>query len=136
VDYADHLCPISQGMNAVLAPQHLFALQTFHAWGVDDEIGSSENLVILISHENQVNELLTRTGSGYRVITLDLPNEEERFAFAELLMSLRSRGRAKDFAPLSEDLSLQEFARISGGLRLRDIEGLFRQAQAQGGTKR
>jgi SpoVK/Ycf46/Vps4 family AAA+-type ATPase len=132
VDYADHLCPISQGMNAVLAPQHLFALQTFHAWGVDDEIRASDNMVILTSHENLVNELLTRTGSGYRVVTVDLPGEEERLAFTNLLLSLRIRGRAKDFAPLSEDLTPQEFARISGGLRLRDIEGLFRQAQAQG----
>jgi len=132
VDYADHICPTAQGMNAVLAPQHLFALQTFHAWGVDDEIRASDNMVILISHENQVNELLTRTGGGYRVITVDLPGEEERLAFTNLLLSLRTRGRAKDFAPLYADLTPHQFARISGGLRLRDIEGLFRQAQAQG----
>ena len=101
--------------------------------GVDDEIRATDNMVILISHENQVNELLTRTGSGFRVITVDLPWEEERLAFTNLLLSLRTRGRAKDFAPLSEDLTPQEFARISGGLRLRDIEGFFRQAQAHGG---
>lgn len=132
VDYADHLAPISQGMNAVLAPQHLFALQTFHAWGTDDEIRATENLVILISHENQVNELLTRTGSGYRVIIVDLPSEEDRLAFTELLLNLRKQGRAKDFASLAEDFSPQEFARLSGGLRLRDIEGIFRQSAAQG----
>ncbi len=132
VDYADHLCPISQGMNAVLAPQHLFALQTFHAWGTDDEIRAAESLVVLLSHENQVNELLTRTGSGYRVIMVDLPSEEDRLAFTELLLSLRTQGRAKDFAALADNLSPQEFARRSGGLRLRDIEGIFRQAAAQG----
>jgi SpoVK/Ycf46/Vps4 family AAA+-type ATPase len=132
VDYADHLCPVSQGMNAVLAPQHLFALQTFHAWGVDDEIRVSDNIIVLISHENQVNELLTGTGSGFQVITVDLPSEEERLTFVNLLLGLRTRGRAKEFAPLSADLTPQEFARVSGGLRLRDIEALFRQAQARG----
>lgn len=134
VDYADHLCPISQGTNAVLSPDHLLALQTFHTWGTDDAIRAADNLILLISHENQVNDLLVRSGSGYRVIWIDLPNGEERSVFTELLQRLRSQGRARDFAALDEQLPLQDFARMGGGLRLRDIEGLFRQAAAQGTT--
>jgi len=134
VDYADHLCPISHGTNAVLAPEHLLALQTFHAWGTDDTIRAAENLVLLISHENQVNDLLVRTGSGYRVIWIDLPGEEERRGFTQLLQTIRGNGRARDFAALDSDFPLQEFVRTSGGLRLSDIEGLFRQAAAQGSS--
>jgi len=132
VDYADHLCPISQGTNAMLAPQHLLALETFHTWGTSDRIRAAENLIFLISHENQVNDLLVRTGSGYRVIWIDLPNEAERRSLTALLLQLRQQGRARDFADLDMGLSLQEFLRMSGGLRLRDIEGLFRQAAARG----
>lgn len=132
VDYADHLCPISQGTNAMLAPQHLLALETFHTWGTSDRIRAAENLIFLISHENQVNDLLVRTGSGYRVIWIDLPNEAERRSLTALLLQLRQQGRARDFADLDTGLPLQEFLRMSGGLRLRDIEGLFRQAAARG----
>lgn len=134
VDYADHLCPISQGTNAVLAPDHLFALQTFHTWGTDDAIRAADNLIVLMSHENQVNDLLTRSGSGYRVIWIDLPDEEQRSVFTKLLQQLRSQGKARDFAGLEEQFPLQEFVRMGGGLRLRDIEGLFRQAAARGVT--
>lgn len=134
VDYADHLCPVSQGTNAVLSPDHLLALQTFHTWGTDDAIRAAENLIVLISHENQVNDLLVRSGSGYRVIWIELPNAEERSEFTELLQRLRNEGKARDFAALEERFTLQEFVRMGGGLRLRDIEGLFRQAAARGDT--
>jgi hypothetical protein len=128
IDYADHLAPHSQGLNAVLAPQHLLALQTFHSWGNDDTIRSTDNLIILLSHENQINDLLTKIGSGYFVITIELPNEEVRYAFANLLLDLRDRGR--DFGALADGFNLNDFARLTSGLRLRDIEGLFREAGA------
>jgi SpoVK/Ycf46/Vps4 family AAA+-type ATPase len=130
-DYADHLAPGSQGTTAVLSPQHLIALETLHLWGSDDAIRATDNLIILISHENQLNELLLRSGSGYRVIQSDLPTEAEREGFIQLLLTLRTEGRANEFGVLTEDLTPTELARITGGLRLRDIEELLRLAAAQ-----
>jgi hypothetical protein len=130
-DYADHLAPAAQGMNAVLSPLHLHALEILHAWGTDDAIRATDNLVILISHENQLNELLLRSGSGYRVVQVDLPTAAEREAFIQFLLTLRSQGRATAFGELEEDLTPPELARITGGLRYRDVEELFRLAAAQ-----
>jgi transitional endoplasmic reticulum ATPase len=131
LDYADHLAPAAQGMNAVLSPVHLHALETLHMWGTDDAIRSTDNLVLLISHENQLNELLMRNGSGYRVIPVDLPDETEREAFIRFLLHLRSRGR-DEFGALGDGLTPDELARITGGLRYRDLEELFRLAAARG----
>jgi SpoVK/Ycf46/Vps4 family AAA+-type ATPase len=131
-DYADHLAPAAQGMSAVLSPLHLHALEILHAWGTDDAIRATNNLVILISHENQLNELLMRSGSGYRVVQVNLPTEAEREAFIHFLLALRSRGRTTAFGELGKDLTPSELARITGGLRYRDVEELFRLAAAQG----
>ncbi len=133
-DYADHLCPSSRGMNIAVNPEQLTAIQTFHAWGNDEAILASENMVILVSYEYQVNELLMQTGSGYRLIMLDLPCEEDRLAFTELLLEARQKGRARDFADLEKGFEPKEFAQRSAGLRLRDIVALFQQAAAQGNS--
>jgi len=134
VDYADHLAPPSQGMNALLAAHHLLALQTFHSWGTDDRIKATDNLVVLISHEDHINELLRRAGSGYYVLYVELPDESERLSFTNLLLNLREQGRRGDFAPLEADITPEVFAKITGGLRLRDIEGIFRQAASEGNS--
>lgn len=131
VDYADHLCPIAQGTNAMLAPEHQLALQTFHLWGVDEGVRSGRSRIVLLSHENQIHELLTRQGSGYRVLHIPLPSAWERRGFTEHLLSLRDRGREREYAALESRLPLNEFAELSSGLRLRDIVTLFRQAAAQ-----
>jgi SpoVK/Ycf46/Vps4 family AAA+-type ATPase len=132
VDYADHLVPASQGMNAILNPLHIHALEVLHSWGIDDAIKTTENLVVLISHENQVNELLTRGGSGYHVVQVDLPSLDERLIFINQLCELRKKGRTKDFGGLPEDLSPQELTRVTSGLRYTDIEEIFRLAAAKG----
>jgi transitional endoplasmic reticulum ATPase len=126
VDYADHLVPAAQGLSAVLTREQLAVLETLHGWGNDDAIRAGQNLVILISYENQVNELLRQGGSGYRTIRVELPGPEERAAFLGVLF--RSRFKCR----LEADLSVEELTRLTGGLRLIDIEGLFRRAAASG----
>ncbi|MCS6918691.1 MAG: ATP-binding protein [Fimbriimonadales bacterium] len=130
VDYADHLAPLAQGTNAMLAPEHQFALQTFHQWGVDDSVRTARSRITLISHENQLHSLLTQQGSGYRSIHIPLPSTGERRGFTEQLLFLREHGREREFALLDSRLPLTEFAELSSGLRLRDIEALFRYAAA------
>lgn len=130
IDYADHLVPSSQGTSAHLSQPHILALETLHAWGRDDAIRKTENLIILISHENQVNDLLMRGGSGYRTLQIDLPSQDERRQFIELLSGVLSGSSHTDPAILSDELSLEELARITSGLRFTDLEALFRLAAA------
>lgn len=135
VDYADHLCPVAHGSNALLSQEHLLALQTFHSWGTNDAIRAAQNLVILVSHENQVNDLLVRMGGGYRTVWIDLPSDPDRRQFTDLLLQLRVQ-RMGEFASLGDDLTPEEFVRMSSGLRLTDIERLFRRAAQEGAISR
>ncbi|MFN3929839.1 MAG: ATP-binding protein, partial [Thermoflexus sp.] len=78
----------------------------------------------LVSHEDQVHELLRGPG-GYPVIPVDLPDLAMRRRFGEWLA-------VQGWLSLEEGFSLEEWARISGGLRLRDLEDLARAAAAEG----
>lgn len=128
IDYADHVAPAGQ-----TGTESLEALQVLHAWGQDDDIRATRNFAILISYENGVAKLLTRAGA-YRTIPLDLPGEGERLGFTDYMMDLRRQGYADVLGNLDPDLSTTDFARISSGLRLQDIEQLMRQGGARGST--
>lgn len=123
IDYADLIVPNAQGLtSAVLSPTHMNALEILHGWSIDDAIRHTNNIVLLISYENQIHELLMRAGSGYSVIQVGLPDEEQRLNFTQFLLK-------QGYGQLG--LSIEEFARVTGGLRLADIEGLLRLSSAE-----
>jgi hypothetical protein len=62
LDYADHLVPDPAGMNALLTREHLQIAEILHEWGLDGRIRRTRNRIFLISHENQVHDLLRRSG--------------------------------------------------------------------------
>lgn len=125
IDYADFVAPNAQGFSsAILSPTHMNLLELLHGWGVDDPIRNTDNLVFLISYENQIHELLMRSDSGYRVLQVDLPDELQRMAFTQFLLQ-------RGYGQLERALSVEEFARITSGLRLADIEELFRRSLAE-----
>ena len=124
VDYADLIVPNAQGFtSAVLSPMHMNALEILHGWGIDDAIRHTSNIILLISYENQIHELLMRAGSGYSVIQIGLPDEEQRLNFTRFLLE-RGYGQLR--------LPIEEFARVTGGLRLADIERILRLSSAEG----
>lgn len=129
VDHADNLAPASPGTAAMLHPVQQRALEILHSWGTEDRVRTGGHFVALISHANGLNELL-RSG-GYRTIPVDLPAEKDRRTLIDLIMAERSAGRST-FGTLAEDLSEEELAGISGGLRIVDILQLFRHAASAG----
>ena len=119
LDHADLLAPNAQGLtSAVLSPIHMNILEILHGWGIDDAIRQTQNLCLLISYQNEVHELL-RQGGGYRVIQVNLPDEEQRLLFTRFLIE-------RHYGQLAEELEAESFARITSGLRFEDIEELFR----------
>lgn len=132
IDYADHLVPEAQGMGALLNPAQVTALEILHSWGMDDAIRRSSNLVVLISHENQVHGLLTGAGTGYRVVQVGLPDEADRRQFITRLLELRTNQNVARLGTVAPGFTEEELARVTSGLRLRDIEDLFRLAGARG----
>lgn len=123
VQYADLLAPTSEG-SVFLQPEQQVILETLHRWGSDDAIKQAQNIVILISYEGGVNSLLTRSGV-YQPIQIALPNEATRQEFINLMLSTTKEGN-KRYASLEDGFNPEEMSRTSNGLRLTDIESLFR----------
>lgn len=121
VQYADLLAPTADG-SVFLQPEQQVVLETLHRWGADDAIRQAGNVVILIAYETQVNALLTRSGT-YETIEVPLPDRAMRRAFIDLM---RNAGDGDRYAPLAEGFTADEMARTSNGLRLTDLEALFR----------
>uniref|UniRef100_A0A7C3WV81 Uncharacterized AAA domain-containing protein ycf46 n=1 Tax=Dictyoglomus turgidum TaxID=513050 RepID=A0A7C3WV81_9BACT len=123
VQYADLLAPVAEG-SIFLQPEQQIVLETLHRWGADDAIRQAQNIVILISYEGGVNSLLTRSGV-YQTIQIPLPDEATRHEFIHLLLNLTD-GVNRKYAKLEDGFTAEEMSRVSNGLRLIDIEALFR----------
>ncbi len=120
LDYADHLAPASNGMNAMVGQMHLAVLEVLHSWGMDENIRSTDNLILLVSYESQVSELLLRGGVGYKRLDLSLPSDSVRQQFLEVLAA----NVEGEEAVLSE-IPLEELTRMTSGLPLVEIEELM-----------
>lgn len=123
VQYSDLLAPLSEG-NAFLEREQQITLETLHRWGSDDAIKQSQNIVLLISYEGGVNSLLSRSGV-YTVIQVPLPDIQMRQEFIEFMDNIKANNKKK-FASLEDGFTIEEMVRNSNGLRLNDIESLFR----------
>jgi len=133
-DYPQHFVPATQGMAALASPEQQLALEYLHRWGRDEQIRATRNRILLLAPDGSLlHELLLEASSGYRVLRLGLPASDERRQFLDLLRTLHERGRT-EFARLEADLSSEQAAALSAGLRLLDLESLARAAAAQGGV--
>ena len=122
VQYADLLLPEAQEAN-FLQPEQQRRLEIVHRWGTDDRIRQVGSAVILIAHEESVSGLLTQSGA-YKTLRVPLPEEETRGEFIDLMISADEAGGEEEV--LEEGFGPVEMARMTNGLRLRDIETLFR----------
>ena len=92
--------------------------ETLHRWGYDRLIRSSQNMVVLLTPERAaVAESLVSADSGYSVMPVPPPDEQERASFI-------SRLRGED-APGAETTRL---ARLSTGLRFADLQQIVLEA--------
>lgn len=123
VQYADLLAPHADG-SVFLQPEQQVLLETLHRWGADDAIRQARNLVILISYEGGTNSLLTRSGA-YKAISVQLPDLSTRREFINMMLA-GSGGKEAKYARLDQGFTAEEFSRVANGLRLTDIEALFR----------
>lgn len=130
LDYADQLAPQSTGP-ASLREEQARTLELIHSWGQDDTVRSRGSFLALISYENAVSPLLTQNGR-FRLVRVDLPDEDSRLGFVRQLEALRESAQASPIGRLSPDLGATEMARVAAGLRLTDIEELLRKAGSSG----
>ncbi len=147
LDYADHLAPEPGPATVVgLAPDQLATVELLHAWSLDDDIRRSGNFLVLIDQHNGLSRTVG-VDSGYQAIDIDLPDEPTRLGFTRYLGGVAGTltgengaagggpGAVSDgqrLGQLAADFTGAAFARATSGLRLMDIEALFRHAGATG----
>ena len=130
VDHVEGLAP-SSGPAGSLARDQQVALEVLHGWGMDAAIRAAGNMVVLVSRQDQVHELLRSGSCGYRTVSVPLPDLPTRQQALEQVAGLVARGRS-DLADVEPATSRVRVATASAGMRLDDLLRLSRQAARTG----
>lgn len=126
IDYAEHLAPAVH-TSAAAPDESTFVAESLHTLANAPALRKSKNLLICLVREGLQNSLLSDL---YRV-ELPFPDEPQTKAFIELALTRRDSKGGAQYGPLEEGFSEQELARLTRGLRLRDVEAMLREARAQ-----
>lgn len=120
LDYAETIAP--SGDLSFMSELDKRALVSLQRWSSDPALLASDNLVILVTE--QLLELHRKVLASPQLahVAVPLPNEEERERFI----------RAQDLAGIDLQMSEHDLARVTAGLTLLQIRGLFRVAREGG----
>ncbi len=124
VNGGDLICP--ENDPAMLTPDQLRTLSALIELGLSDSFRRSGNVLVVKTLQANVNRALLRSGA-FRLVSVPLPAESMRREFSDSLFRLQG------YAQPEEDLTLDEFARLTNGCRLIDLEGIARKRQLDGG---
>ncbi len=119
VDFAEFLTP--HGTSDGLHPDTTRLIEIMMRLAHDDEIRRRGSFAIGINQFGPVHELIQR---NWATIDLPLPSEEDRRQFYNVI------SKNSCFATLDDGITLDEFADLSRGCRLRDIEFVMRESKA------
>ncbi|HEY1388506.1 MAG TPA: ATP-binding protein [Ktedonobacterales bacterium] len=129
VDYAEKILPYQLGEGHGDRRQ-MQMMEVVQRWALDPEIARSKNINILFARNiGLIPKTLYSDGSGCNAIRVPLPNEHERLAY---LNYLHTRERRRMAALIGFDGNVESYlpqmARLTQGMRLRDIENAVRRA--------
>lgn len=126
ITFAEHIVPADPNIAASLGRDAVVLKEMLQRCANSDAIRATDNLVVLLTAERSaIHADLLRADSGCHVIKVDLPNEESKRGYIEVMDRL-------GLASLSPEMDKDLLSKVTTGLRLRDIDALFRRAQAQG----
>jgi len=126
IQYGEHLASGIDTPSASGEAESVQAAEILHQIALDDEIAAGSSRVALITFEGMPSRLLSCSPS-YRSISVGLPVEEERDDFIKFIENLRTSGRS-EFGELDKGLRPDELTRVTAGMPLLEIEGLYREA--------
>ena len=131
LDYFGHLAPASAaGTSSAMAQEQLVLLEILHGWSLDDAIRHAGNFVVMIDHQNSFHSLIEHQG-GFRSIRIGLPDAPARERFVHFLSTRPGRGSQRMGGPV-DGFPVEELVHLANGLRLVDIEELFRRSGVTG----
>ena len=128
LDYGETIVPeSSQG----LSEADRSAQVTLSEWASQIETEVESLVMILVAEENELHERLRRSSAHWEPIHIPLPSLEERAAYIEMRLAEeaeQAKAAGVAVATLAEGFSVQEMARLTTGLRLRDCEDIILRA--------
>jgi SpoVK/Ycf46/Vps4 family AAA+-type ATPase len=128
LDQADLIIPATG--KAQMGDERLATLATLLSWGQDPVLARQQNPILLLtSHLEDIHSDLLVSSSGFRVIEQPLPDEQTRLAY--LTWYLQEHRREMPI-PLV-DLTIEELARVTAGLDLRQVEDVLLVGASQAG---
>lgn len=132
-----------------MSPDDRTNLVTAIQWGIDSEIASTGNLVIMTAVNAQdIHANIRDASAKYEAILVDLPAMTEREEFAELLKErnaqdvewrnkkLAEGGSDERVQPYNWEMTTTEFARATAGLGLIHLEDIALRAAYSGALTR
>ncbi len=121
-DYVEHIAPNPQ--YGGIADDKIIAAETIHKVVNSPQLRESGNIVITVARDGLYNPLL----NDLERVVYHLPDENEIASFAKVVLEKTDAGD-KRYAPLSHDLSVETFGRLTKGLKLKDCEDIFLEAK-------
>jgi len=124
LDYTEHISPSFHTASAA-SEEAICVTETIHSLSTNPRLKKSENVLICnVGREDLHNSLLNEL---YKY-TFSYPNEKETKEFIDILQQ-RSQDPTTKYAQIDEQISTTEFSRLIKGLKLSDIEDIFKEAK-------
>ncbi len=127
VDYTEHLAPSVQS-SAAAADEQTFVSETLHMLANAPALRKSGNRLICLAREGFQNTLL----NDLFCVEVPFPSEAQIGGFLKLALGRRDSAGEPQYGLLADDLSDTDVARVTRGLRLREVEAILWEARAQG----
>ncbi|MBA2679424.1 MAG: ATP-binding protein [Ktedonobacteraceae bacterium] len=122
IDCTDYLCPPAN--KASMAPDALDVLATLQYWGNDRTLMAQGNPVFLLTRRlSDIHEDLRDSDSGYKTISIELPDERARISHIAWYQQYRMQ-KALPAIPFV-DLTIADVARMTAGIGLHDVEDIL-----------
>ncbi|MCG3157896.1 MAG: ATP-dependent zinc metalloprotease FtsH [bacterium] len=125
IDYTEHLAPAVQ-TSAAAAEEHTFVAESLHMLANAPALRKTKNLLLCITRDGFQNSLL----NDLQKVEFPFPDEAQTLAFIQLALK-RNKTKKQEYADLEAGFKEDEFARLTRGLRVREIEAMLREARAE-----
>jgi SpoVK/Ycf46/Vps4 family AAA+-type ATPase len=124
IDYAETIAPMTE---AAPSAEDRTALVMLDEMGRDAQIGQLQHIVVAITSDlHDMHERLRRSGARWEQIEIPFPSFEERTTFIRTLLE-----NPENEVRLADDLTYEDIARLTTGLRYIDLEDIVLRASYQ-----
>ncbi len=123
----DRITP-EPSVSGVQPPEHMAVEEVIESWGASPDLRATGNIVIALSRD--AGKVSAPVRNAWVRFSEPLPDRCRLLAFMRQLQSANAETGA--YAPLEEGVTLEGFANIATGLRLSDVESVFRKTAVRG----